>query len=96
VALALTDRVTVAADLLGRRVFDSARLQPTTFQALDGRTTFPDIAFAERSANELSGAVAVKVNPWGRLLLDMNVLFKLDDNGLRDAVTPLVGFEYTF
>jgi hypothetical protein len=24
------------------------------------------------------------------------VLFKLDDSGLRDKVTPLVGFEYSF
>jgi hypothetical protein len=38
----------------------------------------------------------VKVNAGGKLLLDFNVLFKLDDSGLRDKVTPLVGFEYSF
>jgi hypothetical protein len=69
---------------------------PVTFTALDGRTTLPDIAFEQRSANELAGAVSLKLNPWGRLLLDANVLFKLDDHGLRDTITPLVGLEYGF
>ena len=32
----------------------------------------------------------------GQLLIDVNLLFKLDENGLRDKVTPLVGLEYTF
>jgi len=30
------------------------------------------------------------------LLLDANVLFALDDHGIRDKVTPLLGFEYSF
>jgi len=30
------------------------------------------------------------------LLVDFNLLFKLDDGGLRDKVTPLIGIEYTF
>jgi hypothetical protein len=32
----------------------------------------------------------------GRLLLDANVIFKLNDAGLRDNVSPLVAFEYSF
>jgi hypothetical protein len=28
--------------------------------------------------------------------MDVNVLFSLDNNGLRDKVTPLIGFEYNF
>ena len=40
--------------------------------------------------------ISLKLNPWGRLLLDANVLFKLDDHGLRDTITPLVGLEYGF
>jgi hypothetical protein len=96
VALAVTGRATLALDLLGRHVSNASRLVPTTFTALDGRTTLPDIAFERRSANELAGAVSLKLNPWGRLLLDANVLFKLDDHGLRDTITPLVGLEYGF
>jgi len=40
--------------------------------------------------------VGVKVNLLDRLLLDANLLFALDDHGVRDKVTPLVGFEYSF
>ena len=29
----------------------------------------------------------------GRLIVDANLLFALDNNGVRDKVTPLVGFE---
>jgi hypothetical protein len=32
----------------------------------------------------------------GRLLIDFNLLFKLDSAGLRDTVTPLFGIEYAF
>jgi hypothetical protein len=33
---------------------------------------------------------------FGRLLVDANVLFSLDNHGVRDKITPLVGFEYSF
>jgi hypothetical protein len=95
-ALAVTSNLTLALDVLGRRIFDARRLSPTTFHALDGRTTFPDISFVQRSENELSGAAGFKFNPRGRLLIDANVLFALDNHGLRDKVTPLVGLEYAF
>ena len=49
----------------------------------------------EVSAADL-GAAGLKFNPVGRLLVDVNVLFKLDSAGLRDKVTPLVGIEYAF
>jgi hypothetical protein len=30
------------------------------------------------------------------MLLNVNLLFRLDSNGLRDSVTPLIGFDYAF
>jgi hypothetical protein len=38
----------------------------------------------------------LKVNVIGRLLLDGNLLFALDDHGVRDRVVPLVAFQYEF
>ena len=52
--------------------------------------------FSSDSFNMVSGAVGFKVNAFQRLLLDANVLFALDHNGVRDRITPLVGFEYSF
>jgi hypothetical protein len=91
-----TSRMTIVVDLVGRYVFDAERLRAEEFHALDGRTVFPNIVFARDSFNALSGALGMKANLFGRLLLDVNLLFTLDDNGLRDKVTPMVGVEYSF
>jgi len=88
--------VTLALDVLGRRVIDSPRLRTRTFTALDGTTTLPDIHFETGSFWATDGSVGLKLNLVGRLLLDLNVLAKLDDAGLRDKVTSLFGFEYSF
>jgi hypothetical protein len=96
VAVAVTGNLTLAADVIGRRIIDGRRLVPKTFTTIDGRTTFPDISFVVTSENEISGAVGFKFNPRGRLLIDANLLFSLNDHGLRDSLTPLIGLEYGF
>ena len=97
VDIGVTPRVTLALDVLGRRVLKSPRLQTETFQALQGGSTFPSIHFVQDADfNVTNGAAGLKINAGGKLLLDVNVLFKLDDSGLRDKVTPMVGFEYSF
>ena len=68
---------------------------PQTFTAANGQT-FPQIGFETASYNLANGAVGIKVNPAGRLLLDFNVVFKLNNAGLRDKLIPLVGIEYAF
>ena len=52
--------------------------------------------FARSSFNALNGSIGLKVNVAGRLLLDGNLLFALDDHGVRDRVVPLFAFEYAF
>jgi hypothetical protein len=94
--VSVNPRVTFAFDLLGTYVIDAERLRPTSFHALDGRSVFPNIVFTRESMNNLSGACGLKVALLDRLLVDVNVLFKLDEHGLRDKVTPLVGIEYAF
>jgi hypothetical protein len=94
--VAVTAKLTVAFDVLGRYIIDAERLRSETFHALDGRSTFPNIVFARDSYNAVSGSIGLKGNLFGRLLMDVNLLFALDNNGLRDKVTPLVGLEYSF
>jgi hypothetical protein len=90
-----TKRLTLAFDFLGTYVIDSPRLIREVFTAADG-LSFPQIGFVTDSYNLANGAAGLKFNPAGRLLVDVNVLFKLDSAGLRDKVTPLVGIEYAF
>ena len=92
----VSERFTFAFDVLGLYLIDAPRLQRTDFLALDGRSRFADINFVNESYSQLSGAVGFKVRMVEGLLFDVNLLFNLDDNGLRDQITPLVGFEYAF
>jgi hypothetical protein len=94
--VSVNPRLTVAFDVIGRYFIDAERLRSEDFHALDGRSVFPNIVFARDSFNALSGAMGLKANVVGRLLLDVNLLFKLDEHGLRDKVTPLIGLEYSF
>jgi hypothetical protein len=94
--VSVNPRVTVAFDLLGSYVMNAERLRRETFNALDERSVFPNIVFARDSMNSLSGAVGLKAGLFQRLLVDVNLLFKLDEHGLRDKVTPLIGIEYAF
>jgi hypothetical protein len=89
-------RLTLAFDVIGRYLIDTERLRQEDFHALDGRSVFPNIVFTRESFNTMSGALGLKANLLPRLLVDVNLLFKLDEHGLRDKVTPLVGVEYAF
>jgi hypothetical protein len=89
-------RLTLAFDVLGRYILKSERLTPQEFHALDGKSVFPNIVFKRDSFNALSGTFGVKANVLQRLLLDVALLFKLDEHGVRDKVTPLIGLEYAF
>ena len=53
---------------------------------------------AERSGalHALNGAVGMKVNAVSTLLVTFNVLFRVNEAGLRTKATPLVGMEYGF
>jgi hypothetical protein len=86
----------VAFDVLGRYIIDAPRLELQTFHALDGVSTFQNIGFVHDSYNTMSGSAGLKANVFGAVLLDVNLLFGLDQSGLRDKVTPLFGLEYSF
>ena len=89
-------RVTAAVDLIGRYIIDSPRVRFEDFHALDGHSVFPNITFTSGSFNEIGAAAGLKVNVFGRLLIDLNLLVRLNSQGLRDKISPLVGVEYAF
>jgi hypothetical protein len=95
-ALEVHPRLTLAVDVLGRSVINGSRLLRRTFQGLDGRTLLPDIAFRKGTLHELSAATGFKLNIGNRLLVNGNLLFRLNSDGLSDKVSPLLGVEYAF
>jgi hypothetical protein len=95
-------RLTVAFDVLGQRVMDSEVLvqKNDSFATIttpgSQAVVLPNIGFQKNSFNLVNGAIGFKLNVVKRLLVGVNLLFKVNDSGLRDKVTPLVGFEYSF
>jgi hypothetical protein len=94
--ISVNPHLTLAFDLLGVYVINAERLRSQPFHALDGRSVFPNIVFTKDSMNSLNGSFGFKAALLDRLLVEANLLFKLDEPGLRDKVAPLVGIEYSF
>ena len=102
---AATPAVTVAFDVIGRTLRNIHRFEvsDTSFRFLRANeaqprtATYSQLDLAEgTNLNLLLGAVGVKVNVGGTLLLTASVLFPITDNGLRPQVTPVFGFDYGF
>jgi hypothetical protein len=97
---ALSNRVTVNAEVLGRFIRDAARLE---YVALDVRQPNP---FDIRSAvvatatpaglHRTSVAAGIKWNALGSALFTASVLIPVRDAGLRDRFTPVIGFDWGF
>jgi hypothetical protein len=83
---AIVRPVTFAFDVLGRYIIDNDR--PKAGRPLGSTETSED--------HIASAAFGVKVNPWRNLIVLFNLLVPLNNTGLRDDVTPLVGLEWTF
>lgn len=96
--MGINDRFSMTADVLGRWTIDSPRVRLQTFTTNAGTTTasFDDILFFRDSFAVTSGSVGCKANVAGSLLVNFNLRFALDHNGLTDRVTPLLGIEYGF
>jgi hypothetical protein len=100
----LTKHLTVAGDLMGNQYLNSPRLivstpTPTlTFNTSTGSQTFllPTVTSVTSSywINDLS--TGAKWNPYRDLIITGNVLFQLNNVGMRSRPTPLVGISYSF
>jgi Putative MetA-pathway of phenol degradation len=97
VDFALTPRLTVVGDIVGRTLRDTDEFDlrltdvPTEFGA-----SYREWDTQSGSLKLLLGSVGVKFNPVSRSLISFNLLFPLNDRGLRDDVTIVGGFEWSF
>ena len=100
-----TPRLTIVGDVIGRTLRDAFRLKdatPLNHTFRQGDTapletvTLPQLGTSRGNLSSALAAVGVKVNPWQNLLISAHVLVSLNKAGLRDRVTPLIGFDYAF
>jgi len=97
----LTGRLTLAADYLGQVLFDAPRVFRSSVrtQNIPGGTgvlTLPTISGGSDDVGLNSGAAGLKYNLFDRLLITADLLFRMDNRGLRQNVTPLIAVSYAF
>ncbi len=94
VDVAISPRVTVVGDFVTRTLKDVPRL---TFQDVGLGPEFQEFAFTGfDNLNLRLTSFGVKYNAWRNLLISASVLIPLTDAGLRDRLTPVLGFDYSF
>lgn len=92
----ISDRLTIAGDLIGQRLFSAARISLGTFTDYEGNT-LPQIQpnlGTDYSADSI--AAGVKIRLARDLVLTGNVTTRVDNGGLVARVVPLAGLSYAF
>jgi hypothetical protein len=93
---AAAKHLTIAGDVLGSQFLNTPRLISTQ-TTITGLPTPLATSISGNSTYSLNSASAgFKVNPYRDLVLSGNVLFQINENGLRSRPTPLVGMSYKF
>lgn len=90
----VSPKLTFAGDYLGQRVVDADRILGSEFVGFDG-STFPQTTFFRDTFDIHTGSAGIKVNVAPNTLVYFNLMFKLNNAGMRDRVTPLFGIAYT-
>ena len=99
VEYAATDRLTVNGELIGRTLNDGGRLAYRDLPLLPnpfGITTASVATVDPRGLNRVYVAGGIKWNFSGTALLTANVLLPVNDQGLRDHFTPVIGLDWGF
>jgi hypothetical protein len=92
-------KVTLNIDLLGRHILGGGRVareERTPPPNSAGVNTFTVATVTTDRIRKLVLAPGVKWNLKGNVLLSLNALIPLKDNGLSDRFTPVVGLDWTF
>src|SRR5262249_13879678 len=100
----ISPKATIVGDFIGRTFRDSLRLTDvSSVHAFQQGPTAPTETTTLQSVGVVTGnltsglaTLGLKVNPAGNLIISGNVLFPMNNAGLRTGVTPVIGFDYTF
>jgi hypothetical protein len=100
-------RVTLGFDVRGRTIRDVPRFQlqstpyinrgpgplPSTTVTVDNEV---GLETTNGNLNLLLGVAGGKINITGTFILNLTLLFPLNDEGLKPKPTPVIGFDYVF
>jgi hypothetical protein len=101
--LGVTKGLTLAIDYLGQELINAPRVETSTYTSSGplvstGQVgTFPTlVSGSTQTYNQSNVAVGAKYALFGRLLLSGNILVAVNNGGLRQRITPLIGISYVF
>jgi hypothetical protein len=99
----VTKRLTLDFDYLGQTLFNAPRVAVGSYTTANATAigglpsmNLPTIVGHKNTVGINNGAIGFKYNLFDQLLFTSNLLFRMDSNGLRQDVTPLVGLSYVF
>jgi hypothetical protein len=107
-SVAASSRVTLGFDMIGRTFKDVARFAPedNVYPNRQGSGALPvpsvtesnefSVESREGSLTSVLGVVGGKINLGGTFLLNVTLLFQMNDAGLKPKPTPVIGFDYVF
>ena len=95
----ISTKLSLTADFLGQTLRNAktiATTATTTLTADNSTINVPGLVTSTGTSNQASVAVGGKFNPFGKLLVTVNVLIRVNDAGLHSKPVPLGGISYTF
>jgi hypothetical protein len=91
----LSPHLTVSCDFLGQRIIRGQRTLLRPYETSDG-TRYSEIYFADMTRDEYNGSAGFKAEVVPHTVVTANVLFRLNQAGLRARVIPLLGISRIF
>jgi len=101
VELEATPKLTVMADLIGRHILGAGQVgfqnTPATLPSdiAAGVTSFDTMVALPEGIRKLNLVPGLKLNLKGNMVLSLNAIVSLQDNGLHARFTPVVGIDLT-
>lgn len=97
VELEAAPKLTLMVDLLGRHFLGGGSPEfQTVPSSLTGVTSTQALTVTDGRLHKIAVAPGLKWNVKGNMLLSLNALVPLRDNGVHDRFTPVIGLDWTF
>ena len=97
VEIVAAPKLTILADVLGQKILGAGPVDLGSVPTLagSGATSAQSLLFLDRSINKITFIPGMKVNIKGKMVLSLNALVTIKNNGLHSKVTPVAGLNLT-
>ena len=97
VEIVAAPKLTFLADFLGQKVLGAGPVQFNSINPVAGigATAAQSLVFADGSLDKITFIPGLKVNLIGKMVLSLNALVTMKNNGLHSKITPVAGINLT-